>query len=115
MEETEKNQGEIFSLRDEASSKVNSSLDNISEPDEEFLNEAENDLEEEICEIAFIKYTSRNVKTLEEFNLQKYRILHSHEFNLNTDGYLILSEFLPDISQKIFQEFNTLSKMTKKT
>ena len=63
----------------ENSSKMNSSTD---EPDEIFMQEAaENDLEEEICDIAFTKFISREVKTLEEFNLQKYRILHSHVYH----------------------------------
>jgi len=54
------------------------SNEEISAPDADFLQEAENDLEKEISNIAFTKFISRSIKTLEEFNLQKYRILHSH-------------------------------------
>ena len=74
LEESEKQSSDIFDM--DNSSKLNSSSD---EPDEVFMQEAaENDMEEEICDIAFTKFISREVKTLEEFNLQKYRILHSH-------------------------------------
>lgn len=57
-----------------------SSYEELSVPDEEFLMEAENENEEEICDIAFTQFISRDIKTVEEFNLQKYRILHSHVF-----------------------------------
>lgn len=69
---------EQFGFLEKVPTKLYSSSESISSPDEEFLNETENDQEEEICDIAFTKFISKDIKTLEEFNLQKYRILHSH-------------------------------------
>ena len=80
LEENEKISADIFNFTEDVSSKLNSNCDTISSPHEEFLNETENDVEEEICGIAFTKFISRDIKTLEEFNLQKYRILHSHVY-----------------------------------